>query len=159
MLLIDAGTVWRTVAEASQRLDVLRQCRVAWLEEPFVAGDFAAYRELASMAGGVKLAGGEGCHTAHQARHLIDHSGVGYIQIDAGRIGGITPARAVADYARARGVPYVNHTFTSHLALSASLQPYAGSRHDTLCEYPVEPKALAVRRRHHRRRPNPLPHP
>ncbi|MDQ4100505.1 MAG: mandelate racemase/muconate lactonizing enzyme family protein [Chloroflexota bacterium] len=143
-LLIDAGTIWRDVASAQQRLDVLKECRVTFLEEPFPGEDFEAHRELASLASPVKLAGGEGCHTEHQARQMIDHSGIGYIQIDAGRIGGITPARAVAEYAQARRVTYVNHTFTSHLALSASLQPYAGSRDDTLCEYPVEPKPLAV---------------
>ncbi len=143
-LLIDAGTIWRDVASAQQRLDVLKECRVTFLEEPFPGEDFEAHRELASLASPVKLAGGEGCHTEHQARQMIDHSGIGYIQIDAGRIGGITPARAVAEYAQARRVTYVNHTFTSHLALSASLQPYAGSRDDTLCEYTVEPKPLAV---------------
>jgi L-alanine-DL-glutamate epimerase-like enolase superfamily enzyme len=41
-------------------------------------------------------------------------------------------------------VTYVNHTFTSHLALSASLQPYAGLRNHTICEYPVAPRQLAV---------------
>jgi L-alanine-DL-glutamate epimerase-like enolase superfamily enzyme len=50
----------------------------------------------------------------------------------------------VADYARARGVTYVNHTFTSHLALSASLQPYAGLAEDVIAEYPIELKSLAV---------------
>jgi L-alanine-DL-glutamate epimerase-like enolase superfamily enzyme len=37
----------------------------------------------------------------------------------------------------------VNHTFTTHLALSASLQPYAGIAADDLCEYPAEPSELA----------------
>jgi L-alanine-DL-glutamate epimerase-like enolase superfamily enzyme len=49
----------------------------------------------------------------------------------------------VAQYARERGVAYVNHTFTSHLALSASIQPYAGHAEDQLCEYPVEATPLA----------------
>jgi len=49
----------------------------------------------------------------------------------------------VADHAVARGVTYVNHTFTSHLALSASLQPYAGLSDHRICEYPAAPKALA----------------
>ena len=40
-------------------------------------------------------------------------------------------------------VTYVNHTFTSHLALSASLQPYAGHPARSICEYPVELKSLA----------------
>ena len=78
------------------------------------------------------------------ARHLIDYGGIGFVQIDCGRIGGIGPAKEVADHATARGVTYVNHTFTSHLALSASLQPYAGLAAHTICEYPAAPKALAI---------------
>ena len=144
VLLVDAGTVWTGDFDAAvARLDALRRHRATWLEEPFLSGELDEYRRLAALAGDVKLAGGEGCHNVHMARHMIDHAGIGYIQIDAGRIGGITPAKAVADYARARGVTYVNHTFTSHLALSASLQPYAGIEQDVICEYPVEPKSLA----------------
>jgi L-alanine-DL-glutamate epimerase-like enolase superfamily enzyme len=143
-LMIDVGTVWRDdVARAASVLPTLERCGVTWLEEPFVTGAFSAYRDLAARATTVKMAGGEGCHNAWQARHLIDHAGIGYVQIDTGRIGGITPSAEVAAYARARGVTYVNHTFTSHLALSASLQPFAGSEADVICEYPVAPKALA----------------
>ncbi len=78
------------------------------------------------------------------ARHLIDFGGVGFIQIDCGRIGGIGPAKRIADYAAARGVTYVNHTFTSHLALSASLQPYAGLADHRICEFPFARKPLAL---------------
>jgi L-alanine-DL-glutamate epimerase-like enolase superfamily enzyme len=74
---------------------------------------------------------------------MLEHAGLGFIQIDAGRIGGLAPARQIAAEADARGVTYVNHTFTSHLALSASLQPYAGLREHEICEYPVELKPLA----------------
>jgi L-alanine-DL-glutamate epimerase-like enolase superfamily enzyme len=144
ILLVDAGTVWSGDFDAArQRLDALRQVRATWLEEPFVSGELDEYRRLAELSGGVKLAGGEGCHNVHMARHMIDHAGIGYVQIDAGRIGGIAPAKQVADYAAAKGVTYVNHTFTSHLALSASIQPYAGVESDVICEYPVQPKALA----------------
>ena len=66
------------------------------------------------------------------------------MQIDAARIGGIGPAKAVADHAVAKGVTFVNHTFTSHLALSASLQPFAGLEDHRICEYPVEPKQVAL---------------
>jgi len=143
-LLIDAGTVWiDDVERAAQRLDALRAARVTWLEEPFVSGALASYRELAGRAGSVGLAGGEGSHDVWGARQMIDHAGVRYIQIDAGRIGGISTAAEVARYARERGVTYVNHTFTSHLALSASLQPFVGHAEDEICEYPVAPKSLA----------------
>ncbi|HEV2073835.1 MAG TPA: mandelate racemase/muconate lactonizing enzyme family protein [Thermomicrobiales bacterium] len=144
-LMVDVGTVWADdVARAAERLDVLKRCDVTWLEEPFVTGAFDAYRTLAVQARPVALAAGEGCHNTWQARHLIDYASIGFVQIDAGRIGGITPAADVARYAEARGVAYVNHTFTSHLALSASLQPFAGMANDEICEYPVTPKSLAL---------------
>jgi L-alanine-DL-glutamate epimerase-like enolase superfamily enzyme len=143
-LLVDVGTVWiEDVARAAARLEALKRVRAVWLEEPFVSGALDAYRQLAQLSGDVKLAGGEGCHTFHMARQMIDHAAVGYIQIDAGRIGGLSVAKRVADYASSKGVTYVNHTFTSHLALSASIQPYAGMERDVICEYPVEPKPLA----------------
>jgi L-alanine-DL-glutamate epimerase-like enolase superfamily enzyme len=143
-LLIDAGTVWGDdVEEAQKRLPALHACSVSWLEEPFVGGALAAYRELASRSRPVKLAGGEGCHNFHHARNMIDFAGLGYIQIDAGRIGGISTAKAVADYAASKAVQFVNHTFTTALALSASMQPYAGLKDQSLCEYPSEPSALA----------------
>jgi L-alanine-DL-glutamate epimerase-like enolase superfamily enzyme len=78
------------------------------------------------------------------AQHFIDHAGIGFLQIDTGRIGGVSVAYDAAQYARAHGVTYVNHTFTSHLALAASIAPYAGFEAETICEYPVEPKALAL---------------
>jgi L-alanine-DL-glutamate epimerase-like enolase superfamily enzyme len=75
---------------------------------------------------------------------MIDHAGLGFVQIDTGRIGGITSAKVVVDHAVKKNVRFVNHTFTTHLALSASLQPYAGVESDWICEYPFEPAALAA---------------
>ncbi len=110
----------------------------------FAASAYEAYAALAARGSPVRTAGGEGAHDVAMARHLMDFGRVGFVQIDCGRIGGIGPARQVADLAVARGVTYVNHTFTTHLALSASLQPYAGHTPDAICEYPAEPKPLAV---------------
>jgi L-alanine-DL-glutamate epimerase-like enolase superfamily enzyme len=144
MLMVDAGTVWQEdVASAALRLDVLKECGVTWLEEPFVSGALRAYHELAQQAGPVALAGGEGSHNHLMAQNMIDHAGLGYVQIDAGRIGGIGDSTIVARYARQAEVQYVNHTFTSQLALSASLQAYAGLEEHALSEYPVEAKPLA----------------
>jgi len=145
ILLFDIGTVWREDVEAAyKRVKVLQDVRATWLEEPFVSGALEAYKQLSLRTAPVKLAGGEGCQNFHMARHMIDYAGIGFVQIDAGRIGGITVAKRIADYAHARGVTYVNHTFTSHLQLSASLQPFAGLKDDIIAEYPVEPKCLAI---------------
>ena len=53
-------------------------------------------------------------------------------------------AKQIADHAKARGVTFVNHTFTSHLALSASLQPYAGLEDHDIAEYPFAPRSLGA---------------
>ncbi len=145
ILLVDVGQIFvDDVERAALRLDALEQARAVWLEEPFHASALEQYAALARRCNGVRLAGGEGAHNAYMARHLIDYGEVGFVQIDCGRIGGIGPAKLVADYAVARGVTYVNHTFTSHLALSASMQPFAGLADHSICEYPAAPKALAV---------------
>jgi L-alanine-DL-glutamate epimerase-like enolase superfamily enzyme len=144
ILLVDTGQIFNTdVERAAARLPALEAAGATWLEEPFEASAYASYAALAERCGKVKLAGGEGAHDVHMAHHLIDYGRIGYIQIDCGRIGGIGPAREVADYAAARGVTYVNHTFTSNLALSASLQPYAGLAGHRICEYPLATKPVA----------------
>jgi len=144
ILLIDAGQIWgEDVAAAEARLPILEQVRATWLEEPFNGSAYEAYGALAKRPSSVKLAGGEAAHNIHMARHTIDIGKVGYIQIDCGRIGGIGPAKQVADYAVGKGVTYVNHTFTSHLALCASIQPFAGLPDHRICEYPVKPQPMA----------------
>ncbi|MDH2444105.1 mandelate racemase/muconate lactonizing enzyme family protein [Amnibacterium sp. CER49] len=145
VLLVDAGQIWiEDVAAASERIESLEQNHVTWLEEPFLADSYKAYAQLAARGRTLRLAGGEGAHNARMALNLIDYGRIGYVQIDCGRIGGLGPAKQVADYAVGAGVVYVNHTFTSHLALSASLQPFAGLENHRICEYPAEPKQLAI---------------
>jgi L-alanine-DL-glutamate epimerase-like enolase superfamily enzyme len=141
-LMVDVGQIFgNDVEAAAARLPILAQVDAVWLEEPFHTSALGSYADL-SRRGPIKLAGGEGAHNFYMAQHLIDYGRVGFIQIDTGRIGGIGPAKRVADYAVSTGVSFVNHTFTSHLALSASLQPYAGLRNDEICEYPFAPKPL-----------------
>lgn len=144
LLLVDVGQIFgEDVERAAARLPALEAARATWLEEPFAASAYGEYAALAARSS-VKMAGGEGAHNFHMARNLIDYGNIGFVQIDCGRIGGIGPAKRVADHARARGVTYVNHTFTSNLALSASMQPFAGIEEATLCEFPVALQPLAV---------------
>ena len=144
ILLIDAGTVWiDDIDVASERLAALALHNVMWLEEPFIGEAIHAYKALSSRTPRIPLAGGEGASNYYAARHLIDHGGIAYVQIDTGRIGGIGPAKAVADYATEKNVTFVNHTFTTHLALAASLAPFAGIEKANICEYPAEPSKLA----------------
>ncbi|RZM22645.1 MAG: mandelate racemase/muconate lactonizing enzyme family protein [Pedobacter sp.] len=144
-LMVDIGTVWNEdVNAAKQRLEKLNKVNVHWLEEPFSNMALHPYKTLSDALPKVPLAAGEGCNNFLQAAAMLDYAGLQYIQIDTGRIGGITAAKRVADLAAQKGTTYVNHTFTSHLALSSSLQPYAGLEKNRICEYPVDPKLLAL---------------
>ena len=144
ILLVDAGQIFgEDVEAAAARLPALEETRTTWYEEPFAGMAYEAYAALAAGSATVKLAGGEAAHNLAMARHTIDYGKVGFIQIDCGRIGGIGPARQVAEHAVARGVTYVNHTFTSNLALSASLQPFAGLEDHRICEFPVHTRPVA----------------
>lgn len=143
-LMIDAGTAWNNnVAGAKERLKPLKKLDAYWLEEPFSNMELDAYKTLSATMPEIALAGGEGCNNFIQAKVMIQYAGLKFIQIDAGRIGGISVAKQVADLAQQSNITYVNHTFTSHLALSASLQPFAGIEKDNISEYPVELKLLA----------------
>jgi len=143
-LMIDIGTVWNEDLLAAQgRLPVLSKINAYWLEEPFVNLALDPYKRLSGSSPKVPLAGGEGCNNFVQAQAMMDYAGIRFVQIDAGRIGGITVARRVVDLAQRKNITYVNHTFTSHLALSASLQSFAGTEHNNISEYPVELKPLA----------------
>jgi L-alanine-DL-glutamate epimerase-like enolase superfamily enzyme len=144
-LMIDAGTIFEEDLEAAaQRLPALAAAKVTWFEEPVAAAAISLYHKLSRMSPTVPLAGGEGAHNVFQAESLIENGGIGFIQIDTGYIGGIGASYRVAKFAESRGVQFVNHTFTSHSALAASLHPYAGLKGSPIAEYPMEPKQLCV---------------
>lgn len=144
-LMIDAGTIFNENLEAaSQRLQSLSDAKVTWFEEPVAAAAVSVYKELSRKNPLVPLAGGEGAHNVFQAEDLIKNGGISYIQIDTGYVGGIGAAYRIANFAKNRGVQFVNHTFTSHSALSASMQPFAGLKDSWIAEYPMEPKLLCI---------------
>lgn len=139
-LMIDAGTTWcSNVERAAAVLPAILKAKAVWLEEPFTSGALKAYDALSKHPGAEKLlAAGEGSHDPDMAYNLIDFGHLGFIQIDTGRIGGISSAKKVAEYTEKTGTTYVNHTFTTSLALSASIQPFAGLESSRWCEFPVE---------------------
>lgn len=143
-LFIDASRIWGDDIVAAKRYcDLLDQFAVEWVEEPFEPTALEAYAEFSRHYGHQRVAAGENIHSVAQARQLLDIAGVGVVQIDCGRVGGIGSAKEIAQYVDRRGALYVNHTYTSHLALSASLQAYAGLERHDLCEYPNDPSSLS----------------
>ena len=75
---------------------------------------------------------------------MMTNAGLDFVQIDVGRIGGITEAKRVADKAHELGIQYVNHTFKSHLSVAASIHVFAGHEEFDLTEYPAGDSPLIL---------------
>jgi L-alanine-DL-glutamate epimerase-like enolase superfamily enzyme len=147
LLLVDAGCIWRgpaAVENATWRREMLVEANVHWLEEPFPHHDRVAYRDFASQCPAISVAGGESAVNEEDALALMHDANLRFLQIDAGCIGGLGPSRRLAIAANVADCQFVNHTFTSDLALAASLAPFADNGSEHLAEYPEELSELGA---------------
>ena len=145
-IMIDAGVVWGSDHEtAYQRAEAFSQFSPTWLEEPLAPDAVDAYGVLTRRNPSVRIAAGEGSNTYRMAEDIIVHGGIEFVQIDAGRIGGILPSFQVRQLAEEHGIQYVNHTFKSHLSLAASLHVFATNPDFNLLEYPAAGSELSQR--------------
>ena len=148
-LLVDAGVIWGGDVDAAyERAVRFAELGITWLEEPLRTEEVGAYKALSDRvrASGIDIgiAGGEGADFYRSADDMMTNGGLDFVQIDVGRIGGITEARRVADRAHELGVQYVNHTFKSHLSVAASIHVFAGYEEFDLVEYPAGDSPLIL---------------
>ena len=145
-IMIDAGVVWGTDYEtAYRRAEAFAQFSPTWLEEPLAPDAIDAYGALTEKNPSVPIAAGEGSSIYRMAEDLIVNGGIQFVQIDAGRIGGILPSFQVRQLAERHGIQYVNHTFKSHLSLASSLHVFATNLDFDLLEYPAAGSELSQR--------------
>ena len=145
-IMIDAGVVWGADHEtAYQRAEAFAQFSPTWLEEPLAPDAIDAYGALTQKNPSVPIAAGEGSNTYRMAEDIITHGGIQFVQIDAGRIGGIMPSFQVRQLAEECNIRYVNHTFKSHLSLAAALHIFATNPDFNLLEYPAAGSELSQR--------------
>jgi L-alanine-DL-glutamate epimerase-like enolase superfamily enzyme len=143
-LMVDAGVCWgNDVEKVLERAKTFSKYRVTWLEEPLHPDAIGRYNELAKRKPALPIAAGENCGTVRAAEDYLENGGLNFIQIDAGRIGGITPSRIICEQAQKRGVTYVNHTFKSRLSLAAALHVFADVEKFKYLEYPAAGSRLA----------------
>lgn len=87
-ILVDANQAF-SADEAVRRGRALLDHGVRFLEEPVPATDFAGYRRVAAIPG-LTVAGGESLYQPEWL-DILATTGVGFIQPDLFRVGGITP--------------------------------------------------------------------
>ena len=94
------------LAEATRRVAMLQSLGVAWLEEPVIAKDVEAHRELA-VNSPVPVAVGECMNSINQFKSYPDAEATSIVQVDDARTGGITRCMKAAHMAEAHDAPCV----------------------------------------------------
>jgi L-alanine-DL-glutamate epimerase-like enolase superfamily enzyme len=124
------GPAWDIMIDANQgfRLDeAIRRARhyealdIAWFEEPIHADDVAAHRRLAASTS-MPIAVGESMYSISQFKDYMQAGACSIVQVDVGRIGGITPWLKVAHMAEAFNMPVCPHFLMElHVALCCAV--------------------------------------
>ncbi|CAO3424711.1 mandelate racemase/muconate lactonizing enzyme family protein [Azospirillum endophyticum] len=110
-----------TLDEAIRRVRHYQDFDVAWFEEPIHADDVQAHRRLAA-ATSVPIAIGESLYSLSQFKDYLQSGACSIVQVDVGRIGGITPWLKVAHMAEAFNVPVCPHFLMElHLPLCCAV--------------------------------------
>jgi L-rhamnonate dehydratase len=118
-LMIDAGLCF-DAKTAIQRARAFEEFRPFWFEEPLLPDDYAGYAKL-SAASPLRIAAGEEESERKSFLQLMDVGQIDVVQVDLTRCGGFTEAMKIAALAADRGLPVVNHGFTTYLNVAAAL--------------------------------------
>lgn len=135
-LMIDAGLVW-DAKTAIRRARAFSEFQIFWLEEPLRPDDYAGYRKL-SAATELRIAAGEEESDRHSYIDLMDQGQIDVVQIDLTRCGGFTEAMKIATLALDRGLPVVNHGFTTYINVAAALHFLNSVPNSFIAEFVVE---------------------
>jgi L-rhamnonate dehydratase len=135
-LMIDAGLVW-DAKTAIQRAHAFSEFRIFWLEEPLQADNYEGYRRL-SEATDVRIAAGEHESERRSFQQLMDQGRIDIAQVDLTRCGGFTEAMKIASIAEDRGLPVVNHGFSTYINVAAALHFLAAIPGSFILEFVVQ---------------------
>ena len=110
-----------SVDEAIRRADRLRDLDLAWIEEPLPADDIDGHVRLNNSTS-TPIAIGESLYSIRHFREYMQKGGCSIVQVDAGRIGGITPWLKVAHMAESFDMPVCPHFLMElHVSLTCAV--------------------------------------
>lgn len=107
--------------EAVRRAHAYEELGIGWLEEPLPADDVAGHTALARSTS-VPVAVGESLYSVGQFRDYLQRGACSIVQVDVGRVGGITPWLKVAHMAEGFNVAVCPHFLMElHVALCCAV--------------------------------------
>lgn len=109
------------VDEAIRRARAYEPIDIGWFEEPVTAEDISGHARLVDHTS-IPIAVGESLYSAMHFREYLERHACSIIQVDVGRIGGITPWLKVAHMAEAFNIAVCPHFLMElHVGLCAAI--------------------------------------
>ena len=119
VLMADVAYAWSDWKSALNALEMIKEENLYFIETPLPIEDLEGCSKLAQSTN-VRIATGEMLQTRFECFETIDKGRVDVIQPDVGRVGGLTEAKRVCDYAEDKGVLVVPHCWKSAIGIAAS---------------------------------------
>ena len=107
-LMFDAWSSWN-VPYTLRMIELSRDYRPYWFEEPVLADLIPQYAELRREARGVFISGGEHEYTRWGVKALLDARAVDILQADVTWAGGISEMQKICALASANAIPLIPH--------------------------------------------------
>jgi L-alanine-DL-glutamate epimerase-like enolase superfamily enzyme len=109
------------VDEAIRRARAYEPLDIGWFEEPLTADDIEGHRRLVDHTS-IPIAVGESLYSHLHFREYLERHACSIVQVDVGRIGGITPWLKVAHMAECFNIAVCPHFLMElHVALCAAV--------------------------------------
>jgi len=146
VLMLDVAYSWNDWKTALHTLEALAPFGLYFVETPLRSDDLDGYASLADNVS-TRLAAGEWLQTRYEFQDLIDRGHIDIAQPDIGRVGGITEAKRVADYAVTRNRLIIPHCWKSGIGIAAAVHLAAASPNVPYIEFlPSELSESPIRR-------------
>jgi len=113
----EIGSSFNIMLDANQALSLphayrltklIEEYDITWLEEPFLADNLMAHKELSSHTS-IPIAVGESMYSLRQFNDYLRNNACSYVQADVARVGGITPWLKIAHLCEAYDVELAPH--------------------------------------------------
>jgi L-fuconate dehydratase len=157
-LMMDANQVWE-VGDAIANMKLLAEFQPYWIEEPTSPDDVLGHATIARAIAPIKVATGEHCQNRVIFKQLLQSEAIGFVQLDACRLGGVNEVLSVLLLAAKFGVPvcphaggvglceYVQHiSIFDYIAVSGSLDNRVLEYVEHLHEHFLDPVVIRAGR-------------
>lgn len=141
-LMVDVGryVTWNA-DHAIQMANRFRKYDPYWLEEPLPQDDIDGYVKLTNAVE-TTIAAGECLYTAYDFFDIIRRHALDLVQPDVSKVGGISEAKRIVDFADKNKIRWVPHNWSTAINTAASLHLAASSPTGFLLEFKQEPNPL-----------------